>query len=508
MSPNQAGSRQATAQLVQFRDAIESCIGLQFDDSKTRLLAEVLDRRAHATSRRPSEYVEYVTNQRPGTELAELAMELTVPETYFFRNIDQFHALVDCAIPASLRTRKGVRDLRILSAGCASGEEAYTIAILLRDLLEPGLTASVLAVDLSASILDKARLGRYSSWSLRETPQSVQKRWFRREGPEVVLDDEIKQMVRFEQHNLADRDGPLWARGPFDVIFCRNVMMYFSADGARALVGRLTRTLAPDGFLFLGHAETLRGVSHDFQLRHTHGTFYYQRNPAEAHTGPSAETAFPARSGRSDGPADTWVETIQAASERVHALATLERRTDDSGPGNSDSPPEDPSATVATVVERLRAEQFAEALALLEPLTRGGAQDPEVLVLQAAVTVQAGHLDSAEEVCRRLLQLDASNAAAHYALALCREGVGDLDAALEHDRRAISLDPSFAMPRLHRGLLARQTRDFGLMRSELSTAADLLREEDGARIVLFGGGFDRDALITICRAQLTDRVSS
>jgi chemotaxis protein methyltransferase CheR len=488
-------------EVLRFRDALENCLGLQFEESKSHLLAEVLVRRSFATHQSSSAYVDLIVSRRPRGELAELARELTVPETYFFRNIDQFRALAECVIPERMKKRSAERKLRVLSAGCASGEEAYTIAILIRDLVEPGWNASIVAADLNPSVLQKARKGQFSPWSLRETPLPVQERWFRKEGPDVVLDDEIKSMVHFEQHNLAEDDGTLWEKSAYDVIFCRNVMMYFAPTSAGALIGRITRSLASTGFLFLGHAETLRGISDDFQLCHTHGTFYYRRRSDDGCDVP-LEIPSLLRNRPVVEQADTWIEVIRSASERIQVLASSTRS---SGSGSrSMDPPDTPKVSVVDAIERLKDEQFIEALEILESLSRHEGDDPQIMLVQAAAAVQAGLLDMAEGACRRLLQVEAFAAASHYAMALCREAAGDVEAALEHDDRAIVLDPGFAMPHLHRGLLARNTHDLGIMRSELTAAAELLESEDMSRIVLFGGGFTRDALIAICQAQLTD----
>jgi chemotaxis protein methyltransferase CheR len=105
-------------------------------------------------------------------------------------------------------------------------------------------------------------------------------------------------------------------------------------------------------------------------------------------------------------------------------------------------------------------------------------------------------------VCRRLLKIDELNSGAHYVLALCREGARDQPAAANHDQVAVYLDPAFAMPRLHLGLLARRAGDSGTARRELAQALALLQREDASRLLLFGGGFNREALLGLCRAEL------
>jgi chemotaxis protein methyltransferase CheR len=158
--------------------------------------------------------------------------------------------------------------LRLLSAGCASGEEAYSLAILLkRQGRAQALDFEIQGLDLNPEGLTKARCARYSPWSLRETPVEVRERWFQKHGRDYQLDDSIRSAVRFDQHNLILSSPTLLPARSFDIIFCRNVLMYFTSEHASAIVAQLARALAPGGFLFLGHAETLRGLSSAFHLR-------------------------------------------------------------------------------------------------------------------------------------------------------------------------------------------------------------------------------------------------
>jgi chemotaxis protein methyltransferase CheR len=150
----------------------------------------------------------------------------------------------------------------------------------------------------------------------------------------------------------------------------------------------------------------------------------------------------------------------------------------------------------------LRQERFAEALGVVEALPSGSTSDPGVLLLRAALLTHGGDLARAEASCRRLLEVDGLSAGAHYLLALCRDGAGDRRGAVDHDLAAARLDPGFAMPRLHLGLIARRAGEREAMRRELERAVALLEWEDDLRVLLFGGGFDRDALIDLCRAEL------
>lgn len=502
--------RSGSGDVDRFRSVVARRLGLSFDDTKLGFLADVLLRRAEARGRRSGVYLDQLeSGQTARDEVGALATDLTVTETYFFRNQDQFRALGETVLASRLAARAAVRKLSILTAGCASGEEAYSLVMSIRDRLpDSSWGLSIRAVDVNPAMLEKARKARYSAWSLRDTPPELQRRWFTQEGQEFVLDRSVSGAVVFEERNLADDDHDLWTPGSYDVVFCRNVIMYLTPASAESLVTRIARALMPDGYLFLGHAETLRGLSQDFHLRHTHGTFYYQRRSA-AEAAEARETPAPAVMDAGRPPplpvlveaADTWVEAIARAANRIQAL--------------SDGPPEArPARPVSPVprersawnlggsLELLKQERFTEALDLVETLPPESTRDPEVLLLRAVLLIHRGLLAPAAAVCAELLRIDELHSGAHYLLALCREGAGDRPGAVEQNRIAVYLDPSFAMPWLHLGLLARRAGDHGAARLEFGQALLLLQREDASRVLLFGGGFGREALIDLCRAEL------
>lgn len=459
-------------------------LGLQFDETRTDWLAELLQRHARRAQLSDAAFVERLERGMTDRQLDELAQEVTVPETFFFRNIDQFRALQEEVLPQRLPLHAASRCLSILSAGCASGEEPYSIAMALQGRLpEADWATTITAVDVNPAMIDKARRARYTAWSLRETPPEARARWFRAEGNEWTLDDGIRRAVTFEQRNLHAEDPEFWRPGRFDVVFCRNVLMYFEPAAAQAIVSRIARSLAPGGVLFLGHAETMRGLSDAFDLRHTHGTFYYQLRSTAARGAP---------------PSGAWADEIARATDRVRVLT---RPPDVPSPSPSTDAPV-PAGDVAQALALLHQERFAEALEVIQGLPATQRNEPDVMLLNAVLLLNRGPWPPAEEACHRLLAVDRFSAGAHYVLGLCREAVGDRAGSIERHQRAARLDPSFAMPRLHLGLLARRAGDSNTMRLELKKALDLLQRESASRVQLFGGGFDRGALIALCRAEL------
>lgn len=480
-----------------FRSIVARHLGLQFDNGKKELLADVLGRRLQS-GRSPASYLASISSgQRE--ELRTLASQLTVTETYFFRGPDQFRALAEVALPERIRMRGPGGRLRILSAGCASGEEAYSLAILLRERFpERGNSATeILGLDLNPSMIAKARQARYHVWSLRDTPRELQDKYFRAEGTDYVLDSGIRSMVSFEEQNLVSSD--LATKGQFDIILCRNVIMYLIPDAAQSVIRQLTQALAPEGFLFLGYAETLRGLSHDFHLRHTQDTFYYQkRQDIDQPPARFAEPQFTLLAPVADLPDTAWVDAVRQASERIDNLSRdCRKRVEPLPKPIRRSPPE-----LGLVFELLRQERFREGLEVLHCLPPEANSNPDAQLLQAGLLTNCGDLKAAEALCRQILCTDDLNAGAHYLMALCREHAGDPNAAMEHDRAAIYLDSTFAMPHLHLGRLAKYSADPATARRELENAGRLLLLEDPSRILLFGGGFSREALVAFCHAEL------
>ncbi|WP_433075873.1 CheR family methyltransferase [Dactylosporangium sp. CA-052675] len=437
--------------VARLRRLLAERLGMAFDDNKDGLLAEILQQRATQHGLSDRGYLD-----RLGTawtaELSALAEALTVNETYFFRNVEQFRALADVALPARMRAGDGRRRLDLLSVGCSTGEEAYSLAMVLAGRVPQAWETSIIGLDVNRGALRKAMAGRYSLWSLRETPESVRQQWFRPAADGVEIDARLRNRVRFVEHNVARDDPVLFAPGMYDIVFCRNLLMYLTPDTARTVVERITRSLVLGGYLFLGHTDTLGPRPEGLAVHHSHGTFYYERVAVAPRAAEPAPAAGP--------------------PPRERALALL------------------------------RQERFADALEVLDAVAGAEADRPETWLVRGCALAGLGDTGRAADLCRRLLDRDALFADAHQLLADCHEGDEQHDAAQRHHRIAAQLDPGFAIPRLRLGLLARRVGDRRTAEEELDQAVHLLRAESEERIALFGGGFGRGALIALCRAEL------
>lgn len=481
--------------LERLRSAVSSRLGLALDDGRLGDLHAALGDRVDRSAASLMGYLDRLEGREGPHELRVIAERATINETYFFRNAVQLAAFTEEMLPARAPSAAARGELRLLSAGCASGEEAYTLAMIAQErlpALAPGCRLSVIGIDVSGPSLERGRRARYTDWSLRQVAPHVRAGYFRQVGREHEVVPAVRAAVELEERNLVDDDASFWRAERFDVIFFRNVAMYLSPSAFREVVRRCARSLAPGGFLVLGDAETLRGVSSEFDLRHTHQAFYYQRRERAPRV---------VRAGEADAPVVvppavevSWVDAIHEASGRLERLAARAEAIPAGGGRRS--------WDLVAVTDLLREERFVAAHEALDGLPPEAGADADVQLLRAVVLTNRGMVTDAEATCERLLAMDGLSAGAHYLKALCREHRGDRSAAAELDRTAAYLDPTFAMPHLHLGLLAKRRGSNDDALAAFGQALELLAREDAARLLLFGGGFSREALLALCRAEL------
>jgi chemotaxis protein methyltransferase CheR len=215
-------------------------------------------------------------------EFGRLACQLTNNETYFFREPHHFEIIVRHVVPG-LGDALRARPLRVLSAGCSSGEEPYSLAIALHDagLELRGIDWAIDACDLNPERLARGREGIYEGGALRACNEDALRRYFERRDGRYRLRDRYRRGVRFFEANLAAPAGPIGSP-PYDVILCRNLLIYFDDAGFDRTVRLLSRELSPGGWLLLGHSESLVSRSNDFAPVWLEGAMIYRKKPSEA----------------------------------------------------------------------------------------------------------------------------------------------------------------------------------------------------------------------------------
>ncbi len=211
------------------------------------------------------EYYKAVVGDRTGNGLLALIDRISTNHTFFFRESEHFEFLANRAIPALNECRDRENEIRIWCAGCASGEEAYSLAMVMNDYLSSNhsLSCRILATDISVSALERARAGVYSGEKLNSIPRKYHGQFRRNEAGESVVRDELKKLVTFKRLNLMRDAFPFGKK--FHIIFCRNVMIYFDVPTRERLLKAFHAYMSNDGFLFVGHSESLNRESALFE---------------------------------------------------------------------------------------------------------------------------------------------------------------------------------------------------------------------------------------------------
>jgi chemotaxis protein methyltransferase CheR len=454
----------------QARALVAGRMGLDFPDSRRADLERGLAGACQAASTsRPATYLTWLaTLPDHSPEWRRLASHLTVGETYFFRDRACFDALEQQVLPALIAARRaaGLSRLRLWSAGCATGEEAYSLAILLDRLLpdRSDWALTILATDINPEALEAAQRGCYRNWSFRETPAWTRERYFQRRGAETVeVAPRIRGMVTVAPLNLAEDGYPavVTNTSAMDLILCRNVLMYFTREAQQAVVARLKLALVTGGWLVVSPAEASAELFRPLVPVTFPGAILYRKEPSPVavplpHW--QAETAWP------DSPG-AW-PSVDASGDLIAVEAPVSSR-----------PPEPVEAPPDTTTDLRRARALADQ----------------------------GRLEEARDLCEAALARDRLDPEAHLLLAAIHQERGELGAAMAALRRAIYLAPDCGPAHFLLGsLLLRQGKRRPGQRS-LETAASLLNRIPRDEALPGCDGLTAGRLLDAARAHLEVR---
>jgi chemotaxis protein methyltransferase CheR len=265
------------------RDFIYADTGIYFQDTKKYLLEGRLGKRLQVlgidSMEKYIQLLKYGNNK--SDEMRMFYDAITINETFFFRNEAQFDAFENTLIPDIVKQKRasGKTKIRIWSSASSSGEEAHTLALIYLERLKPRypwMEMEIVGTDISNAVLETARQGIYREYSIRNTPKLYMDKYFKKEDSRYYISDEARKYVRFENLNLYDRQR-MRSMNSFDVIFCCNVLIYFDAQSKIQVVSNLYDSLTPGGFLFIGYAESLHGISTAFKLINFPKTVAYKK---------------------------------------------------------------------------------------------------------------------------------------------------------------------------------------------------------------------------------------
>jgi chemotaxis protein methyltransferase CheR len=266
----------------QLRDFIYNICGMYFHTTKKYFLESRLTRRMEATGTKTyQDYYLLLKSPRGSEELKFLMDEITTNETYFFRNVPQLAALENKLLPelVEAKNKMGFRKLRIWSAASSSGEEAYTMAMILlekRATLLKDWIIEIVGTDINETVIAQAKEGVYNAYSVRNIPDAYKRKYIREDNGKFILSPDVKKFVTFNKLNLYEDSKMIFMKS-FDFIFCANVLIYFDTASKSKVVQHFYNNLQPYGYFFVGQSESLHGVNDKFKTVHFPGGFGYKK---------------------------------------------------------------------------------------------------------------------------------------------------------------------------------------------------------------------------------------
>ncbi|MEI6455718.1 MAG: CheR family methyltransferase [bacterium] len=369
-----------------------------------------------------------------------LAEKLTIGETYFFREkpgLDHFRSRI---LPELIEKRRnGVKSIRIWSAGCCTGEEPYTLAMILSEAIPDisGWKITLLATDINASFIKKARSGIYGAWSFRDSPEEIKSKYFTQSGKDFRINQEIIKLVTFSELNLAGSNYPSVETNTasMDVIFCRNVLMYFAKDQIAQVGNRFYSSLAEDGWLILNPIEISGELFPLFTQRNIFNTVALQKSNADAVNNIKVDKAELRSKGNPDhkrsAKKTSYTPSLPKNSVKVPVSPPLKKNV-----------PEDPLKKIHRLFEK---KQHNEVIRIADQLLINDPANTRVIFLLIRLFANAGDLESAKKWCQKLIVVDEMSAVSHYTMGMLMIEMNELPEAEKSLSRSLYLDPGHLM---------------------------------------------------------------
>ncbi len=400
-------------------------------------------------------------------EWSALYKVITTGESYFLRDQGQIDLLYSHILPDLLTRRSQARSLSVWSAGCSTGEEVYSLAILLdqiaaeRSLDLAGWRISLLGTDLNPQACRHAQAGIYGKWSFRGVPVGVQNRYFSQQGHnEWRVNDTLRRFVHFRPLNLLQDPYP--PGGSVDLILCRNVLIYFANAAIAQVVDKFSQTLRPDGYLLIGHGE-LQGQTHPaLTAQFLPGSTVYRRQ------------GQPSVAPRPQAPAAPRSTRPRVQTSAARSVSLPRGRPNVATASLTDASPPQIQEWLATAQAALDRGETCQATHLAERvLTQSPSSVPAYLIL-AQAQANLGQLARARSLCTKAIKLDPLSPQPHYLLAHIAQESMDADEARQHYQKTLYLDPVFVPALLELSMLLDQPNEQGRSRQLRHSAREHL----------------------------------
>jgi chemotaxis protein methyltransferase CheR len=495
-----------------FRDLLHRQSGIYLEESKLDSLRISLVTRATRLGYGTlGDY--YAALERDAHEFNELLNLVTINETSFFRFPAQFDAFRTQVLPEIMAEKGNAnRTIRVWSAGCSTGEEPYSIAMSLYDMAIEGLgwKTQVLGTDVSTKALAQAKAGVYGKRTMMNVQSDVLSRHFDVMGGEQFrVRDHIRSYVDFGYHNLIKEPYPLSLMGNWDIIFCRNVTIYFKLESTRRVVSNFFNSLNEGGYLFIGHSETLTSISDDFEALDMGGVFLYRRPKSRklfnfGQPMPGLSTAERASAAK----AEMKTRFGRTGSERAERPAA--KRAPAPSPETAAAVPARAKSAAADLTPleearvRLKEGQPDQVLELVGMVLSTDPNNAEAHLLSAYVHADTGNYEHALEACHRALAINPLLPVARYILGIIYQRQGDSVRAISELKKTIYIDAEFALAHLNLANIYKAQRKWAAAAKEYENALKALKKSPEGQWTEFSGGFQADLLVKTCERSLIE----
>ena len=457
-------------------------IGLRIPDgAHDRFVGILHERTAHLCYASLKDYQIFLAGQQAAAEWEELARIFTCGETFFFRDHGQIDLLRLRLLPELITQHRNDKILRVWSAGCASGEEVYTLAMLV-DMLLPkrdGWTILILGTDIDSAAIARAQRGRYGQWSFRMVPAELQQRYFHLEGKEWILDERIRSMVTFRVVNLVGEPFPDSASElhDLDLILCRNVFIYFNPAAVFSVATKFAATLRDGGYLLTAHTELIGHPVRELKSMLFVEGVVYQRN-SECGVHPQGVGRTKSRQSVSSQRLDGIDTAVPVAEATTATLRSTEFRAAVFNPQpplrTLHSPIRNPHSVI-----RIPQSPFPTSQSAL-PIPQSSL---EVLLKEARAHADQGGFDLAELICRKALVVNPLAAAPYFLLAQLAQIKGDFNLAKECLNKAIYLDSRFVAAYLELAALCERAEDMPRAQTLRRAALGIVRSMPNNEVI-------------------------
>jgi chemotaxis protein methyltransferase CheR len=491
-------------QFGRLRDLLANYSGVYLDSARQRVLEVGLAQRLLATGDDLAGYERRLNGANGRDELRQLAELVLNHETFFFRNVPHLRALREVLLPDLHRRKPAGAPIRIWSAGCATGEEPYSLAITALETLGPPLPRpiEIWATDLSVPALRRAGTGVYRGRAIGNLPADLLERYFQPQGDGYAVSDQLRSLVRFESLNLLEAF-PDRACG-VDMIFCQNVTIYFQLETCRQLIGRFYDCLPEGGLLFLGFSETLWNVFDRFRSQEVVGAYVYYKEseklpPAAAPKPTLARQAQPNRISRHRGTEPLVTSSSKGGSSAQTRVSGYDKRSLHDQRILNQSHAQADEAAFRQGRKLLESGQGAEALEALRRISPQSEWARPALTLAARAHADRGDLDLAVAEIHRALELDVLNEEAHFLLGVIYSRQQQWQPAVKQFERARYLSPESALTSFY---LAEAYRNLGRAAPAAREYRNTLQQLDGRPPGELLDGVAVGWLRETCRRQL------